>query len=866
MNSLFDTYDLIAKSGLFDAEYYAKANPDVVALNVDPLMHYVEQGAREGRNPHPKFDAAFYLEQCARNLERPENPLLHFVTVGRARGLRPQRVPADGATPAPQPADEGQSAQPAAQAVAVEPDIELVRRHFDAEYYREEYPDVAATRDDLLVHFFTAGWLEGRNPGAFFDTVSYLVQNPDVVKSGRNPLVHYLRYGKEEGRQATPSATPSVRTMLLFGVSHTDWVDRLRPHVDVEFYRKQLDVKLPKEVDLAAHFAYRGWREGKSPSAELTLGELSAKYPVAVRLLVNPLLAHVMVLAGTAGALGQTQERVPAEATRAIQATDGAAEASPTGAEALPASIDPNQLEAMREAFSPEYYLSLYKDVADAGVDPLLHYYAEGWREGRNPNRSFDTQYYLRSNEDVRAAGVHPFWHYLVAGRAEGRRPNPAGGFRRQIIEAAREPARRSEAYAKSAEEPIGDRALGKRIASWAKGRKGVIVSLSHDCYVTVVGGTQIVISDEQKIFNANGHGYLHLSPQSPLLTLAQEDAEFMVRIVLDGKLLGVAPLRSLREALRKNVTLPSEHRFLVAHCLLGFNPAQVCELWSALKPGRSFYWLHDFSSVCEGFNLLRNDVTFCSAPRSITMACRVCVYGAKRAEHLAGMRKVFEHCNFDVIAPSEVTLGLWKHVSDLPYKTARAHPHWALKAKRPERRQKASRRPGEAVKVAFVGFPSSTKGWQIFCELAAALEHDRRYELYHFVARGASSLPGVRVVPTEVLPGDREATIRLLKENHIDIVAMLAPWPETFSFVAHEAVVAGAYVVCMEASGNVAAMVRTTGRGVVLPSPEAVIEFFTSGAAATSGEIAKPAPLYTTIPSGATASIALPVSAKAQR
>jgi hypothetical protein len=554
---------------------------------------------------------------------------------------------------------------------------------------------------------------------------------------------------------------------------------------------------------------------------------------------------------------------VPAEATRAIQPDAAVAEASPAGAEATPPGIDPNQLEAMREAFSPAYYLSLYKDVADAGVDPLLHYYAEGWREGRNPNRSFDTQYYLRSNEDVRAAGVHPFWHYLVAGRAEGRRPSPAGGFRRQIIEAAREPARRSEAYEQAAETPIADRVLAKRIAAWAKGRAGVVVSLSHDCYAKVVGGTQIVISDEQRIFNANKHGYLHLSPQSPMLTLAQDDPNFMVRIVLDGTVLGIAPLRSLRETLKKSVAASSAQRFLVAHCLLGFNPTQVCDLWSALKPTRSFYWLHDFSSVCEGFNLLRNDVTFCSAPKSITMSCRVCVYGARRAEHLAGMRKVFEHCGFDVIAPSRVTLELWQRVSDLPHRTARAHPHWALKATKSDRRRK--RNGAHGVAVAFVGFPSSTKGWQIFCELAAALEDDPRYELYHFVAPGAASLPGVRVVPTEVLPSDRDATIRLLKEHRIDIVTMLSPWPETFSFVAHEAVVAGAYVVCMGASGNVAAMVSATGRGIVLPSPEAVIEFFTSGAAATAPEIRRPAPHYTTIPSGATASIALTVSAKAQ-
>jgi ADP-heptose:LPS heptosyltransferase/GT2 family glycosyltransferase len=89
--SLFDSYDVLAKSGLFDPDFYRANNPDVAALNVDPLVHYLEQGAREGRTPNGAFDTAFYLEQCRVRGEAPENPLLHFLTVGRARGLKTRR-------------------------------------------------------------------------------------------------------------------------------------------------------------------------------------------------------------------------------------------------------------------------------------------------------------------------------------------------------------------------------------------------------------------------------------------------------------------------------------------------------------------------------------------------------------------------------------------------------------------------------------------------------------------------------------------------------------------------------------------------------------------------------------------------------
>src|SRR5207244_13290126 len=95
MEALFSDYEAIRKSGLFDPEHYIKAYPDVAERNVDPLVHYLEEGAREGRDPHPDFDAAFYLEQCRQRGEEPANPLLHYLLIGAARGFKTRRDGAD---------------------------------------------------------------------------------------------------------------------------------------------------------------------------------------------------------------------------------------------------------------------------------------------------------------------------------------------------------------------------------------------------------------------------------------------------------------------------------------------------------------------------------------------------------------------------------------------------------------------------------------------------------------------------------------------------------------------------------------------------------------------------------------------------
>ena len=88
MNSLFRDYEIIVRSGLFDPAHYLALYPDVAHRNVDPLIHYLEEGAQAARSPHPDFDAEFYLAQCRRHGHRPENPLLHYLTVGAGLGFK----------------------------------------------------------------------------------------------------------------------------------------------------------------------------------------------------------------------------------------------------------------------------------------------------------------------------------------------------------------------------------------------------------------------------------------------------------------------------------------------------------------------------------------------------------------------------------------------------------------------------------------------------------------------------------------------------------------------------------------------------------------------------------------------------------
>ena len=48
---------LIEKSGLFDVKYYLFTYPDIRAGDINPVMHYIQFGAQEGRNPSAQFNS-----------------------------------------------------------------------------------------------------------------------------------------------------------------------------------------------------------------------------------------------------------------------------------------------------------------------------------------------------------------------------------------------------------------------------------------------------------------------------------------------------------------------------------------------------------------------------------------------------------------------------------------------------------------------------------------------------------------------------------------------------------------------------------------------------------------------------------------
>ena len=160
---------------------------------------------------------------------------------------------------------------------------------FNVQYYLNQNPDVAAAKVNPLTHYETNGWKEGRDPSINFSTATYLKANPDVARAHIDPLQHYIAYGNQEGR------------MLFTAQPHG--VGAQNSLVDNTYYFSKYSDVSASGANPFTHYDTVGWHQGRNPDA----------------------------------------------------------------------------------LFDTNYYLQHNPDVKAASIDPLLHYEQYGWKEGRDP-------------------------------------------------------------------------------------------------------------------------------------------------------------------------------------------------------------------------------------------------------------------------------------------------------------------------------------------------------------------------------------------------------------------------------------------------------------------------------------------------
>jgi O-antigen biosynthesis protein len=215
---------------LFDRDWYLATNLDVAAADLDPLVHYLADGAAEGRDPHPLFDTSWYLEQNPDVAAAGRNPLVHYLADGAAEGRDPhplfdtigyydayiEALGQSGLDPLSHYlSDSGQSQ-------GTNPN-----RYFHRNWYLEAYPEVVHAGIDPLAHYHRIGASEGKDPSPLFQTSYYATTYPDVMDAGLSPLVHFLLAGEAEGREPRDPRRTAVQVPSA-PPPYADWLGRRR--------------------------------------------------------------------------------------------------------------------------------------------------------------------------------------------------------------------------------------------------------------------------------------------------------------------------------------------------------------------------------------------------------------------------------------------------------------------------------------------------------------------------------------------------------------------------------------------------------------------------------------------------------------
>lgn len=601
------------------------------------------------------------------------------------------------------------------------------------------------------------------------DQAFYRTINPDLVRPGFDPVRHYLEQGWREGRDPAP----------WFSVSR--------------YLETHRDVADAGEEPLG-HYLRRGARDGRQVFPSRRAAEYRRAHGRAWTFEPPP------------------PPRTPPKPQVSLGPGPGA-------------TVDEGERRLVAAEFDAEFYFQAYPDLNGTGCDPLEHFLTHGWREGRDPTAWFSVRDYLSENPDILRAGINPFAHYIGTGRAEGRRSRANLGFRYQIIADLTSFEERVNAAAARARTAAPQPASEfDRVAARARtGLKDLHLTFSHDDYVANIGGVQLCLQYESAKLAERGLDHLHLCSATPW-PVVRGDQDAALSVILNGEALGAFKAADIAAGLAAARGGARGRSSFAIHNLLGHKVDEVVAILGAAGLEAGFFWLHDFTSLCAGYQLLRNDVQDCGAPAPDSGACGICLYGPARARQVAEHERLFRKLRLTVVSPSQNALDFWRSSSSYPSAGEVVHPH--VKLVRPRRAPQA---PAGPLRLAFLGMPAAHKGWPIFAELAAHYASDPRYKFLHL---GSRRDPRAQVEhhPVAVSVDDPRAMQQAVERLEVDVAVIWSIFRETYCFAAFEAVAAGAAVVTGPDSANVAAFVQGSGHGRVLADEAALARALASG------------------------------------
>lgn len=250
-------------------------------------------------------------------------------------------------------------------------------------------------------------------------------------------------------------------------------------------------------------------------------------------------------------------------------------------------------------------------------------------------------------------------------------------------------------------------------------------------------------------------------------------------------------------------------------HSLINWNIRVLQRLIEAINPSGVSFYLHDYYSICIQYNLLKNGKYYCGDSKVNASKCSDCEYYQRTIEHRTVLTHFFNNLGKyenKFIAPSETAKKMFAEAYPQFIGKIIVIPHLMGDGEYIRRKRKDI----TTMKIAFVGAKTISKGWDSWLRVSdAILEKTSNYKIYYF-GEYEDHRPGITNIHVSTKDG-KDAMIKALRDNNIDVCLLLSIWPETYSYTFFESEAAGCYIVTAKTSGNIAHMVLERNNGIVL-------------------------------------------------
>lgn len=164
-------------SVFFDREFYWQSYPDMSAVDIDPIIHFMRWGVSEKLQPHPLIDIRYMLSVDAAVMS--DEPTIDELT---------EVLCGDRVDPCP---------------------------IFSLEYYQSQLEEDDRVTGGLLRHFLETGLLRGLKPNPSFDPIGYYRRIADRTFDIRSGLRHYVLARNDAGEEiGDPPAESQAKTLF----------------------------------------------------------------------------------------------------------------------------------------------------------------------------------------------------------------------------------------------------------------------------------------------------------------------------------------------------------------------------------------------------------------------------------------------------------------------------------------------------------------------------------------------------------------------------------------------------------------------------------------------------------------------------